>query len=104
MAITSPQAIRFANESVRTMADQQAQTYYRAKAFLQEWAAQGIGGLIPNTADLVVDGSETDGRAPITGAKVNGLQTYLAAMVADLEANNNAKLNVLLQIAVNPSR
>ena len=103
-AITNPQAVRFANDFVRSVADNKAQSYYRAKAFLNEWTAQGIASLIPNTADVIVDGSATDGRAPITGANVNGLVSYLTAFCADLEANNNAKLNVLLQIAVNGSR
>jgi hypothetical protein len=102
--ITNPQAVRFSNEDIRPMADKLAQAYYAAKVFLNEWSAQGIGTLIPNTNDVIMDGSDTDGRAAIDGAKINGLQGYLATFVADLEANGNLKLNVLLQIAVNPDR
>lgn len=102
--ITNPQAVRFSNEEVRTIADAHAQLYWAAKSFLGEWTAQNIGALIPNNANIMVDGSETDGRATIDGFKINGLVNHLAVMVADLEANNNAKLNVLLQIAVNPVR
>ncbi len=101
MAITNPQAIRFANEEVRRIADLEAQLYFATKAFLAEWTAQGIGALIPNTAEVLTDGSLQDGRAEITGAKVNGLVNYLTARATDLEANSNQKLNVLLQIAVN---
>ena len=102
--ITDPQAVAFCNEEVRTIADQYSQLYYKLDAFLNEWNAQNIGALIPNTADVVIDGSATDGRASITGAKVNGLVTNLTALRSDLEASANLKLNVLLQIAVNPTR
>lgn len=101
MAITHPQAIRFANEEVRRIADLEAQLYFAAKAFLAEWTAQGIAALIPNTAEVLTDGALQDGRAEINGAKVNGLVSYLTARAADLEASGNQKLNVLLQIAVN---
>jgi hypothetical protein len=99
--ITNPEAVRFSNEIVRTNADKAARYYYAAKAMLNEWAATDMGTKIPNTSDLIVDGSATDGRGPITGANANGLKTHLETMVADLEANNNAKLNILLQIAGN---
>ena len=102
--ITNPQAVAFANGEVRVIADKYAQLYYALDAFLNEWNAQGIGTLIPNTADVIVDGSATDGRAQITGTKVNGLVTNLTALRTDLEANANQKLNVLLQVAVNPVR
>lgn len=99
--ITNPQAVRFANEEIRPLADAYANLYFTAKRVAAEWSAQNIGALIPNTADVIIDGSETDGRAQITGAKVNGLVTAVAALVADLEANTNAKRDILLQIAVN---
>jgi len=104
MAITNPQAVAFSNERVRALADKAAAYYWAAKAFLLEWDAAGIGAVIPNDAgELMVDGSATDGRTPITGAGVNGLKGHVALMVADLEANANAKLNILLKIEVNGS-
>jgi len=99
--ITNPQAIRFSNEQIRTLADAYATLYFTCKRVGAEWTAQGIGSLIPNTADVLIDGSATDGRASITGAKVNGLVSAGAALVADLEATSNLRLNILLQIAVN---
>ena len=103
-AITDPQAVKFCNEQIRAMADVYAQMYYRAKILKNIYDSQGISALIPNTADIVVDGSAQDGRAPITGAKVTGFTNALTNLITDLEANSNAKLNVLLQIAVNPNR
>jgi len=101
MAITNPQAVVFCNEKVRPTADKYMQLYWLAKFFTQEWAATGMAALIPNTADIVVDGSETDGRTPITGQMVNGLKNNLDLLITDLEANSKAKLNGLSQIAVN---
>lgn len=100
--ITNPQAVKFANEHARTICDKYAQLYYAAKTVLDVWGAQGIGALVPNTTDVIVDGSAQDGRATITGANVNGLITQLGLFVADLDANTKAKLNVLLKIAVHP--
>ena len=101
--ITNPEAVRFSNEKVRTLADAATKYYYAAVGFLNEWNATDMGTKIPNTSDVIIDGSATDGRTPITGANVNGLKGNVAAMVADLEANSNLKLNILLGIEVNGS-
>lgn len=102
--ITNPQAVRFANEYARTRADALARAYYEMKSALDEWDATGMDTLIPNNAaDTIIDGSATDGRTPITGQNVHQLmETYGRAFVADLEANANLKLNILLQVSVNP--
>ena len=103
MAITDPEAVRFANESVRTLADVATRYYYAARAFQNEWDASGMGTKIPDVSELVVDGSATDGRTPITGANCHQLQGHISTMLADLEATSNQKLNILLQIEVNGS-
>ena len=101
--ITDPQAVRFANEKVRVLADLATRYYYAALAFANEWDANNIGAIIPSTPDVIVDGSATDGRTPITGANVNALHGHLAMMITDLEASANQKLDVLLKIEVNGS-
>lgn len=101
--ITDPEAVRFANEKARTLADAATRYYYAAKSFLNEWDATGMGTKISDAADTIVDGSAVDGRTPITGADVNGLKSHVDTMVADLEAAANTKLNILLQIEVNGS-
>jgi hypothetical protein len=102
MAITNPQAVTFCNEKIRPVADRYAQLYWFAKMVLTEWNSTGMSAIIPNQGgETVVDGSETDGRTPISGAHVNGMITNLQLLVNDLEANSNAKLNGLSQIAVN---
>ena len=101
--ITDPEAVRFCNEKVRILADIATRYYYAALAFGNEWAATGMASKIPNTTDVVVDGSAEDGRSTITGANVVGLKNHAATMVADLEATTNTKLNILLNIEVNGS-
>lgn len=102
--ITNPTAVKFCNEVIRPLADKYAQLYYAAKTGGDVWTAQNLAALIPNTADPVIDGSATDGRATITGAMVNGFVANCAALIADLEATSKLKLNALLKIAVNPQR
>lgn len=102
--ITNPQAVRFANEVIRPLADAYAQLYFRTQAVAAEWVAQNIGGIIPNTADTIIDGSAQDGRAQITGADVNLFAGQAVAFLADADANAKLKLKTMLRIAVNPVR
>ena len=99
--ITNTQAVKFCNEKVRTVADRMAQLYYAAKAVVDEWNSNSLSGVIPNTTDVVVDGAATDGRFIITGAKATSIITRAQEVVADYEAGSNAKLNTVLQVAVN---
>ena len=101
--IVDPEAVRFANEKARTLADAATRYYYAAKSFVNEWDATGMGAKITNTADPIIDGSAVDGRSTITGQNVNQLKGHVDAMLSDLEATSNQKLNILLQIEVNGS-
>ena len=101
--ITNPEAVRFSNEKIRTLADLATRYYYAAKSVANEWGATGMNTKIPSTSDLIADGSDVDGRSPITGANINGLIGHAEEMIADLEANGNQRLNILLQIEVNGS-
>lgn len=103
--ITNPEAVAFCNSKVRVAADKLAQLYYTAKSVSQEWTANGLGDIIVySNSDLVVDGSASDGRHPISGIDVNNLITRLTEIVADMEASSNAKLNTVLAVATNPQR
>lgn len=102
--ITDAQAVRFCNEQVRIAADQLIQVYNNATAILAEWTAKGGTNLVPNTADMVIDGAATDGRPLVTGININNVINCLTEFVADYEADNFAKLNTLLQVAVNTTR
>ncbi len=102
--ITDAQAVRFCNEQARIVADQLIQVYNNATAILAEWTAKGGTNLVPNTADMVIDGAATDGRPLVTGININNVINRLTELVADYEADNGAKLNTLLQVAVNTTR
>ena len=104
MVIDNPQAVKFCNERVRQAADRFAQLYWWSKIVAEEWAAQGIGTLIPNDASVLMDGSATDGRSVLTGMDVNALAGQVSAFIAGMEANANANLNIIHKVAVNPER
>lgn len=101
--IDNPEVRTFCNEGIRRLADKAAAYYYAANALIDEWEATDMGSKIPDSGDLIIDGSATDGRSPITGANVRSLKEHVELMVADLQANNKAKLAVLLKIEVNGS-
>lgn len=98
--IVNPTAVAFANNYIRRAADRKAQDYYYSKQVVQSWNAQSLSALFPNDTSNVVDGSATDGRPPITGAMVNNIINRASETIADYEATSNAKLNTILQVAV----
>ena len=105
MAVTDTSAIAFCNKYVRTAADERAKDYYRAKITVNQWFAQNMSALIPNDSTAVNDGAQQpngDGRPVITGAMVNNIITRCQDIITDFEATSNAKLNTVLQVAVNP--
>lgn len=102
MAITNAQAVKFGNETVRPQLDRIAQAYNAACAIIDEWYAQDMASNIPNdVGELLMDGSDTDGRPVMTGADVTNVITWLISFRDGLEANGNASLNVILSGAVN---
>ena len=98
--ITDPRAVKFSNESARVAADLFARGYYRAKAAVDQVDAQGLEAMFPDAA-IIEDGADVDGRPRITGAHVKGVITAMRALVADMDAADGAKLNAILQVAVN---
>lgn len=103
--ITDPYAVAFSNEKIRQGADRLAQMYYMAKAITQEWTAnpQLATAIAYDNPGVIVDGSATDGRNPVTGIEANNIITRLGEFVSDMEANGNAKLNTVLGVAVRPT-
>lgn len=101
MAIDNVQAVRFCNEKVRPLADELARAYFRAKAVAAEWYANNMGAIIPVDGGLVVDGSATDGRPPITGNDATNIIVRATELIADYEASTNAKLNTIMKVQVN---
>lgn len=101
--IDNPAAVRFCNERVRGVADTLGHAYKQAKIVLAYWGAKGVDGhFIAAPDQLVADGSQVDGRTPVTGGDVQALVALCAELVAAYEADGNAKLNRVLKVAVNP--
>jgi hypothetical protein len=104
MPNTNPQAIRVANEKLRVLADRFGQVYNACKMAQDEYTAENWAALFPNDAEVIADGSATDGRTPITNADVVAFMTAVGAFITWMEATSNARRNNILKIAVNPER
>lgn len=104
MANTNPQAIAIANGKIRPAADRLGQAYNLFKALQAEGTAENWLALFPANAELVVDGSELDGRAPVTNQDVRDFVADVTAFITWMEANSNVIRNRALRIAVNPER
>ena len=74
MPITDPEAVRFVNEQVRTIAEDLRALKARIRAAQTSWFA-GLNQRFPNTTDLVEDGREAQGVSRLTGANVNSLMS-----------------------------
>ena len=95
--ITNPQVVKFANERGRPLADVAEQLYQSCKRYQQEWATVTV----PNTADLVADGSEVDGRKRISGAHVTNLKALADSMVTWFETGTPSRIVQLQLVSVN---
>lgn len=105
MPNTNPQAVRVANDKIRPLADRFGQLFNLCKALQAEAVAEGWTGMYTGGAgNVIMDGSETDGRSVITDADVAAFITDVSSFITDMEANSNARRNRALKIAVNPER
>lgn len=101
MPNSNPQAVSFANNYARRVADDMVSCYLTMKRLAQVWTGQSVAAVIPNDATLIADGSATDGRPQITDAMVNVLIANANTLIASFEANTNLILNQCLQVSVN---
>ncbi len=100
--ITHPTAVRFCNDRVRILADRIAAVHAVISLFAGEFAAKNLAAVIPDDAEQVVlDGSETDGRSPITGADVH-VMLALAGDLLAMATGPSSKMATVLKVAVNP--
>jgi hypothetical protein len=81
--IDNPKVVKWSNERARTMADALTALTYRAEAFAADYAAQGIDDCLAGNSsdDLVVDGSEQDGRPAVTRAAIVNSKAAVDAVV-----------------------
>lgn len=82
--LSNPQIVRFANERVRTMADEIVRFSRHVDEWLADYAAQGIAPQLvaAGLGSVIADGSETDGRQRIDGLKVANLRAALQQLQA----------------------
>jgi len=101
--IENTQVVKFTNEQARILADAMLSAYRTACVVIQFYYANPSLGdtLTTGIAEVIDDGATMDGRPIATGNSVLGIITRASELKADMEANNNAKLNTLLQLAVN---
>lgn len=99
--ITNPVNVSFANNRVRPFADAMLQTYNTAKAFIAEYTANNLAPDFAGAADVIVDGSATDGRYAITAGKVTALASNANAIITWFETGSPNRADILRTIAVN---
>lgn len=100
--ITNQQYVKFGNERCRPLADVAEQLYQTCKRFQQEYVAYGASA-VPNTADNLADGSDSDGRKRLTGAQVQALKSLADAMVVWFETGAPTRIVQLQAFSVNGS-
>lgn len=97
--MTTPKAASFAHRA-RATATRLEIAYRDAVRLREDWYANGYGNSdIQFDSEPLDDGNET---LPITNMTIYGLLNRCDELVADMEANNNAKLNTVLALANPP--
>ncbi len=103
MAIETPEAIRLANEDVRPLADLVAGAFQSLDVFVKKFDGKSFGQLFPDdTKQIIADGSDTDGRTPISGADVHVLYELAKALTQESIGEISKRMPTVLKIAVNP--
>ena len=98
----TPQLAKFSNETARPLADLCIRTYYKAKDAMSVLVSVPDLTSALHSTLVIDDGAATDGRIEITGNDVLDSITAIGRFVAAMEADNNAVLNTIRKIAVNP--
>lgn len=101
MAVTNPEVVKFSNERSRPLADLVAGAFQAIMSYAQLWDAKGLGSIIPNDGTVIADGSDVDGRTPITGADLHQLKALCVDLIG-MGVGENTKIPTVLKIAVNP--
>lgn len=104
MPNTNPQAVTVANAKIRPLADIMAGLYNALKSAQIEYIAENWPALFPADTEVIVDGSATDGRTPITNSDVRNFMLNDAVQFLNfMEANTFASRDRVFKIAPNPA-
>lgn len=102
MAITNPTAVTYSNEKLRVTANKLAQAFNFINAAINEWDALDMGSIITDySTNIMEDDADTDGRPVVSGQDLNDLKDLMDEFRNNFTANTNAKLNMVLKVAVN---
>lgn len=96
MSITNAQAVRFSNEKSRVTADLVMQAVRTIDQYLlditgSEWEANPAV-IAAQDSDPIVDGSETDGRKPVTKVDTAELKYVLGQLKACIDTDDRRAL------------
>lgn len=97
----NPQAVKFCNEKARVFADSLLSAIETARQFDALYGAQSGDTLFPNTADLMADGSDVDGRPRVQSQVVRALRTAAQDLLTWAGTGNPTRETRLRSIAVN---
>lgn len=84
MAITNPEAIKFANEQIRPLCEEARAMVARIGAMQTAWFG-GINVTFPNDTTAVTDNRDAEGVSRLTGADIN---SAVGILIAILNASN----------------
>lgn len=99
--ITTPQAVKIANEQVRPLADALLTAIETARNFDSNYAAAAGDTLFPNTADNIADGSDVDGRLRLQAQVVRAMRTQAQDLLTWAATGSPTRETRLRSIAVN---
>lgn len=100
MPIDNAQARRFSNEIMRPVADQVVKTYRTLETFMLEVVNFEAATSAAQDADVILDGSEVDGRTPLSKLNVGEFKYRINELKTWFESDPYI-LTVLNRPAVN---
>lgn len=92
--IASPQVVDFANNSMRTLANDLTKTEATLTVIKDTYDARNLGTIISDAGagNLIADGSALDGRTRRTGGDVFNMVTFIDDFNAFLDQNGRREL------------
>lgn len=99
-------AVKVANERIRPAADKLGQAYFLYTSLLKLASAEDWPTLFNqfSAKTPLPDGSDTDGRNPITPESIKALIVAMQTFVDFMDANNGELRDLVLKISVNPTQ
>lgn len=81
MTINDPQAVAFANESMRPISEKARAFVAEVQSIVTRWNS-GINVLFPNDSTALNDGRDAEGISRLVGSDVNSVMNIIIAMAS----------------------